>query len=509
MSEELQESLNQTPVINLSGICKSFGSRVVLETISFSVTGGEGFCICGANAAGKTTLLKIITGLLQPDDGMVELCESNMTTEGGKNKLLVGTLLHKSMVYPQLTVIENLRFFAALYGVKDNNSRIQELLELTGLMPYRYDNAGILSRGMTQRLAIARAMVHKPIILLADEPFAGLDEQACKHLIDLLSDFKDNGGTVVMTTHNINYALNCCEKIAVLDDRKLIFNARVPDINTAEFAKDYLSYARQNSNALLPDIAPTSNASPERKAEGSYLKNFANVVKAIFIKDIVSEFRTKQALPAMVVLGVVIVWIFRIAAEAQAADKSVPAAAVLLVAILFSAILASERSFAIEKQNNCISALILAPVDAGDIYISKLLVNITMLCAFELVAVPTVFALFNVSVSGNWLQLIVALLLINIGISSVGTLLGCAVQGTKTKSSLLSILMAAVLCPLMIPAVFALLLLFKPIGDLAFGGMLTMVGNFKTTLGLLTAFDAIFITVCWLLFGFVVREQEE
>lgn len=509
MSEELRESLGRTPVINLSGVCKSFGNRPVLEAISFSVSGGERFCICGANAAGKTTLLKIIAGLLQPSDGVVVLCESNMTTEGEKNKLLVGTVLHKSMVYPQLTVIENLRFFAGLYGVKDNNSRIQELLELTGLMPYRYDNAGILSQGMTQRLAIARAMVHKPIILLADEPFAGLDDRACRHLINLLSDFKDNGGTVVMTTHNINFALDCCEKVAVLDDRKLIFNAKVSDIDAAEFARDYLSYARQNSNAPSADLVPASNANPECTTESSYLKSFANVIKAIFIKDIVSEFRTKQALPAMIVLGVVIVWIFRIATEAMAVDKSVPAAAVLLVAILFSAILASERSFAIEKQNNCISALMLAPVDAGDIYISKLLVNIAMLCVFELVAVPAVLALFNVSVSGNWLQLIVALLLVNIGVSSVGTLLGCAVQGSRTRNSLLSILMAAVLCPLMIPAVLALLLLFRPVGELAFSGTLAMVGNFKTTLGLLTAFDAIFVTVCWLLFGFVVREQEE
>ena len=509
MNKEPQKPSNQAPVINLSGVCKSFGSRTVLETISFSVTGREGLCICGANAAGKTTLLRIIAGLLQPGEGMVEVCGFNMATDSQRIKPMLGVIFHKSMVYPQLTVIENLQFFARLYGAKNNKMRIQELLEQTGLTPYRYDSAGILSGGMTQRLAIARALIHKPVVLLADEPFAGLDDQARKYLIKLMSSFKNDGGTVVMTTHDINLALDCCDKIAVLDDRKLIFSAKISDINTAGFTMDYLSYARKNSNVFFHCAIPASAASQADDTDVSYLRSFGNVIKAIFIKDIVSEFRTKQTLPAMILLGVVIVWVFRIATEAATGDKPVPAAAVI-VAILFSAILASERGFAVEQQNNCISALMLAPVDAGDIYISKLLVNITMLSAFELVAVPAVLLLFNVNASGNWLQLAVVLLLTNIGISSIGTLLGCAVQGTRTRNSVLSILMAAVLCPLMIPAIFALLLLFGSAGSKAIiGGTLGMVGNFKTALGFMAAFDAIFVTVCWLLFGFVVSEQEE
>jgi len=237
------------------------------------------------------------------------------------------------------------------------------------------------------------------------------------------------------------------------------------------------------------------------------LRSFGSVIKAIFIKDLVSEFRAKQVLPAQICLGVLIAWIFRIATEAASADASVTAAAALLVALLFSAILASERGFAVEQQNDCISALLLAPVDAGDIYIGKLLVNIAMLCIFEIVAVPAVLVLFNVSVSGKWLELVTVLLLVNIGISSVGTLLGCVVQGTKAASCLLSILVMAILCPMMIPAIFALLSLFGAIGGEVVGiGTLALVGDFKTAVGYMTAFGAIFVTVCWLLFGFVVGE---
>lgn len=234
---------------------------------------------------------------------------------------------------------------------------------------------------------------------------------------------------------------------------------------------------------------------------------FGNAIKAIFIKDLVTELRTKQALPAMIMLGIVIGWIFRIAAEAGLANKSAVAAAALLVSLLFAAILASQRSFAVEQQNDCISALLLATMDAGDIYIGKLLVNIAMLCIFEIVAVPAVFVLFEVNVAGKWLQLVGVLLLANIGISGVGTLLGCAVQETRAANCLLSILVMAILCPMMIPAMFALLSLFGAVGEQAGGvGALAMVGNFKTAIGFLTAFDCVFVTVCWLLFGFVTGE---
>lgn len=237
--------------------------------------------------------------------------------------------------------------------------------------------------------------------------------------------------------------------------------------------------------------------------------SFANAIKAIFVKDLVCEFRAKQLLPTQICLGVLIAWVFRIATEALV-DTSAVAAAVLLLAILFSAILAQHRAFAIEQENKCISALLLAAADSGDIYIAKLLVNIAMLCIFEIVTVPVVFVLFKINVSGNWLQLVTVLLLVNVGISSVGTLLGCAVQGTRAQHSLLSILVMVILCPMMIPAIFALLLLFGAIGTEVFGaGILTMVGDFKTATGLLAAFDAIFVTLCWLLFGFVVGEQEK
>ena len=240
------------------------------------------------------------------------------------------------------------------------------------------------------------------------------------------------------------------------------------------------------------------------------MNSFVNNVKSIFVKDLVSEFRGRQTLPVMVMLGVLIAWIFRITAAEGASDISVIAAAVLLVSLLFSAVLAAERGFAVEQENDCINALLLAPVEAGDIYIAKLLVNVAMLCISQVIAVPAAIVLFGVNVNNNWFYLIITLLLINIGMSSAAALLGCATEGTKVQNSLLSVLLMAALSPMMIPSVFALRVLFGDMNAEVVGsGVLAMVGNFKRAIGFLTAFDAIFVTLCWLLFDFVIGTQEK
>jgi len=226
--------------------------------------------------------------------------------------------------------------------------------------------------------------------------------------------------------------------------------------------------------------------------------------KAIFVKDLVTELRAKQVLPTMIVLGMLIVWILRIVSEAASIGDAVMASAALWIAFLFAGLLAQERSFAIEQQQNCIDALLLAPVDVGTIFLSKMFVNVVMLCIFEIILVPVVLLSFQLSVPDKWPALIGVLLLGNIGISSIGTLFSATVQ---FSSSLLSIIVLVVLMPMMIPATFALLLLFGAVPEeLAGTGALAFVGDFNTAVGYLVAFDAVFTVASWLLFGFVVQE---
>lgn len=237
------------------------------------------------------------------------------------------------------------------------------------------------------------------------------------------------------------------------------------------------------------------------------MKYFWLSFKAIFVKDIVTELRAKQVLPTMIILGMLIVWVLRIASDAVSMSGSVMGPAALWIAFLFSGLLAQERSFATEQQQDCIYGLLLAPVDEGTIYLAKLFVNIVMLCIFEIIIVPVVCLSFHVSFQGRWLALISVLLLGNLGISSVGTLFSAIVQLTRNRSSLLGIIVLVLLLPMMIPATFALLTLFGAIpGEIAGSGSLAFVGTFKAAIGYMIAFDAVFVVACWLLFGFAVKE---
>jgi len=237
------------------------------------------------------------------------------------------------------------------------------------------------------------------------------------------------------------------------------------------------------------------------------LNSLYHGIKAIFVKDLVLELRAKEVLPSMVVLGMLIVLVLRLVSQVGDLNLGAMGVGALWIAFLFAALLAQERSFAAEQHQDCINGLLLAPIDAGAIYLAKLLVNIVMLGIFEVIIVPLVILAFDLNLAGGFGRLILVLLLGNLAISSVGTLFSAMVQVSRVRGSLLSILVFAILLPMMVPATFALLITFgiNP-DDMAGTGMVALTGNFRTAVGFLVAFDAIFITASWLLFGFVVQE---
>ncbi len=237
------------------------------------------------------------------------------------------------------------------------------------------------------------------------------------------------------------------------------------------------------------------------------MKYFLTSLRAIFIKDILTELRARQVLPTMIVLGMLIVWVLRIACEAASGSAALIGPVAFWIAFLFAGMLAQERSFATEQHNDCIYGLLLAPVDPGTIYLAKLLVNVVILSIFEIIIVPIVIVAFALRVEGRWPALIAVLILGNFAISSVGALFSAVVQLSRTRGSLLSILVLVVLAPVMVPATFALLLIFGAIpAELAGTGALAFVGDLRTALAFIAVFDAVFVVASWLLFGFAIKE---
>jgi heme exporter protein CcmB len=231
--------------------------------------------------------------------------------------------------------------------------------------------------------------------------------------------------------------------------------------------------------------------------------------KAIVVKDLAIELRARQVLPTMIVLGMLIVFILRLVSEPSSGQAEMPmmAAAALWIAFLFSGLLAQERSFGVEQQNGCIDGLWSAPLDAATVYLAKLFANVVILGIFEVVIVPVVLLTFELRGDGRWLDLVTVLALGNIGISGVGTLFSAVVQLPRTRGALLSIVVLVLLLPMLIPASFALLVLFGAMPDeVAGSGAMAFVGSFQAARGYMVAFDAVFVVACWLLFGVIVEE---
>jgi heme exporter protein A len=233
--------------LSIRSVSKAFTTRPVLRNVNLDLRRGEAACLCGINGAGKSTLLRIAAGLLRPDAGTVSIERWDMKGHAEEFKRRLGMISHASMVYSELTVLENLGFVADLHGVPNRTERIDELLVDTGLGPFRHDRAGILSRGLLQRLAIARALLHGPAVLLADEPFAGLDGEASHRLVEIFDAFVRRGGAILMTTHDTRLGLACCQRVAVLDQGTCLLDRAKVEIDPEKFAQDYLSYARSEN----------------------------------------------------------------------------------------------------------------------------------------------------------------------------------------------------------------------------------------------------------------------
>jgi ABC-type multidrug transport system ATPase subunit len=185
--------------IEASGLVKRFGAVTVLDGISFATAEGSKTALLGANGAGKSTLLALLSTLASPNGGTASVAGFDVVRDGVEVRRRIGVLAHRPMVYEELSSLENLRFFARLYDVRAADARIEELLRQVGLWRRRHEPAEVLSRGYHQRLALARALVHSPPVLLVDEPETGLDEEGLALLDELV--LQAHGLTVLAATH--------------------------------------------------------------------------------------------------------------------------------------------------------------------------------------------------------------------------------------------------------------------------------------------------------------------
>jgi heme exporter protein A len=230
-------------VIETRGVTKRFGNRLVLKGIDLTVRRGELAVLFGPNGAGKTTLLRILATIMNPTAGTITIDGFSAKDDAGVIRRKIGVVSHLTFLYNDLTIRENLDFYARMYDVPQRKERIQETVEMVGMGARLNDRVGTLSRGMQQRVAIARAVLHQPEILLFDEPETGLDQRIISVLWDNLRYEKGVKRTIVLTTHDLDRGLELGERFLVLSRGTVVYDNVRAQVDTSLLRQTYEQWA--------------------------------------------------------------------------------------------------------------------------------------------------------------------------------------------------------------------------------------------------------------------------
>lgn len=235
-------------MIEIKDLVKNYGLNPVLRGVNLHVRQGEFVTLVGSNGAGKTTLLRIVATLQKPTSGQIKIGGWPLPTHAGRVRQHIGLVSHQALLYGDLTAAENLTFFAKLYRLDRPQERVSKALKEVGLAARQRDAVSTFSRGMVQRLTIARATLHEPDVLLLDEPYTGLDQDAAQLLDDLLRREVSNGRTILMITHDLTHGLNLCDRTVILNRGKIAAEVERNQMTAPEFLTLYTELTRRNKN---------------------------------------------------------------------------------------------------------------------------------------------------------------------------------------------------------------------------------------------------------------------
>ena len=221
------------PIIQVDSLSRRFGSVIAIDTVSFSVDEGEVFGVLGPNGSGKTTLVRLLNGVLLPDSGRACLFGKDVTKDGSYVRARTGVLTETPSLYERLTARKNLSFFGRFYGIPDADisERVKKSLSLMNLSDRADEPVGGFSKGMKQRLAIARALIHDPQVIFLDEPTSGLDPEASRQVDGIIRELaSDKGKTIFLCTHNLKEAQALCSRVAMISKGKILAQGTILEL---------------------------------------------------------------------------------------------------------------------------------------------------------------------------------------------------------------------------------------------------------------------------------------
>jgi heme exporter protein A len=228
------------PAVQAQGLEKRYGRVAALDGVDLSLAEGDFLTLFGPNGAGKTTLVRILATLVRPSAGRILVGGLDVRECTAEVRRQIGVVSHQTFLYRDLTAAENLLLYARLYDLPDAAGRVRESLARVALGHRAADPVRSLSRGMQQRVSIARAVLHDPLILLLDEPYSGLDQHAAAGLTAILQELALRGRTVLMTTHDLEQGLQLCNRVGILSGGRLVFEQPAAGLTPGSFRRLYL-----------------------------------------------------------------------------------------------------------------------------------------------------------------------------------------------------------------------------------------------------------------------------
>ncbi len=425
------EPQSNSGAVVADNLVKQFGRFAALRGISTEFSTGNLYVIVGDNGAGKTTLLRTIAGLAHPTRGTISvLGERNLKMVRAQ----IGYMAHPSLLYDEMSAMENLRYFAGLYGVED--ARCRDVIATVKLDPDLDRPVGQYSQGMRQRLSLARALLNDPKLLLLDEPFSNVDYRSAHEMTALLAEMRKREKTIFVVTHQ---------------------------------------------PALLESVADAMS--------------FFAVTRAALAKDIRLEWRSKDAINAMLFFSLLVVVIFSFAFDPTAEESRRIAGGLIWVAFLFAAIVALNQTWARELRNQVLDAYRVSPAPANPLFLSKALGNFIFVGVLELLMTPLFIGFYKLRALGPAWQFIPIGVLGTWALVVNGTFFAAISLRTRSREIMLPLL----LFPLSIPALIAMVS--------ATTALLTGEESARFWIALLVAYDVVFTTACLFLFETVLDAE--
>jgi ABC-2 type transport system ATP-binding protein len=240
-------------MIHTENLTKKFGEVLAVDSLSLDVAEGEVFGFLGPNGAGKTTTVRMLTSLIGPTRGSATVSGFTLGQQDTEIRRTVGVLTETPGMYDNLSAEYNLRIFAELYEVKDVVGQVEKYLKMLGLWERRLDAAGTFSKGMKQKLAIARALLHEPRILFLDEPTAGLDPEGAHLVREFIAELKKEGRTIFLCTHNLDEADHLCDRVGVFKTRLLVVDTPT-NLRASVFGRKVIFHLRAANETMAGNV---------------------------------------------------------------------------------------------------------------------------------------------------------------------------------------------------------------------------------------------------------------